>query len=56
MTFIGVIIGIIVYYLIKQRQAHPKNDYCTGCAENKSSCVKCDVESLTKALKEELHK
>lgn len=55
LTLLGVIIGIIVYYLIKQRRARPKDDYCVGCAEHKSACRQCDVESLTKALKEELH-
>jgi hypothetical protein len=52
---IGALIGFIVYYLVKQRQNH-SGDACAGCAENKKSCSKCDVETLKKELKAQVHK
>jgi len=52
---VGALIVIIVYYLTKQRQHH-KGDGCTGCSEKQSACTHCDVETLKKALKEELTK
>lgn len=53
---VGALIVIIVYYLTKQRQCHGDNDFCAGCSEHKNSCSKCDVETLKKELKEQLHK
>jgi hypothetical protein len=55
LILIGALIGFIVYYLVKQRQNH-SGDACAGCAENKKSCSKCDVETLKKELKAQVHK
>jgi hypothetical protein len=52
---VGALIGIIVYYLSKQRQNHC-GDGCSGCVEHKNKCDKCDVEVLKKELKAQLRK
>jgi hypothetical protein len=52
---VGALIGFIVYYLIKQRQNH-SGDGCSGCAENKNNCRQCDLETLKKELKAQIHK
>jgi len=52
---VGALIGFIVYYLIKQKQDNCHSDFCAGCTDH-HGCSKCDVETLKKELKDQLHK
>ncbi|KAF0226508.1 MAG: hypothetical protein FD133_879 [Erysipelotrichaceae bacterium] len=52
---IAAVIIMIIVYLVKQKQAC-HTDACGGCSEYKKSCDHCDVETLKKELKAELHK
>ncbi len=52
---IAIVIALIIMVLVKQKQScHP--GACAGCLEYKKSCDHCDVETLKKELKAELHK
>ena len=53
---VGALIGIIVYYLLKQKKDNCHSDLCAGCTQHQGSCSKCDVDTLKKELKEQLHK